>query len=134
MRASRLYHVRDYLSRAEAVGTGAIANKMRSVPSLSFDVDEGICNGSKHCGNDRDDFLFSPGADEVIPPTGWNVGGGWGSFRWGGAPGLVVEHDGHRLLVDFCLCAVFWSYGQLYPSHLGGVDFSAYKARLPGST
>ena len=64
------YHVRDYLARAEAVSLGEIERKMRGAPAnsfYSFDVIEGICNGSKHCGNDRDDFPFAPGAEQAIP-------------------------------------------------------------------
>jgi hypothetical protein len=35
-----------------------------------FDVVERICNGSKHRGNSRDQFLFVPGAEDVISPSG----------------------------------------------------------------
>jgi hypothetical protein len=114
------------------IGKHEISRQMRGLCVNSFDVVEGICNGSKHCGNDRDDFRFAPGTEEVIPVTGYGVGGGRSQFRWGGAPGLVVEHNGERLLVDFCLCAVLWSYGSLFPAHLGTVDFRNYKSRLPG--
>jgi hypothetical protein len=42
------YHVRDYLARAEDVKTKAIDALMRGVCANSFDIVEGICNGSKH--------------------------------------------------------------------------------------
>jgi len=125
------YHVRDYLHRAEGVGKLEIDRRMREKCAISFDVVEGISNGSKHCGNDRGDFRFAPGAEEVVLPFAFDVGGGFDHSRWD-VPGLVVEHDGHRLLVDFCLCSVLWSFGALFPLHLGQIDFSAYRDRVPG--
>ena len=106
------YHVRDYLSRAGAGDTGAIVAQMRGVCANSFDVVEGICNGSKHCGNSRDDFLFAPGAEQVIPVFAFGVpGSGWGVSRWD-VPGLLVEHKGHRMFVDHCVCAVLSTTGN----------------------
>ena len=125
------YHVRDYLARAEGIKEAKISQSMRSVCANSFDVVEGICNGSKHSGNTYDDFLFAPGAEQVIPPTGYGVGG-YSVGRYGGAPGLVVQHKGHRMLVDFGLCAVLSGYGQLYPAHFASIDFQEYRKRVPG--
>ena len=108
-----------------------ISQSMRSVCANSFDVVEGIRNGSKHSGNTYDDFLFAPGAEQVIPPTGYGVGG-YSVGGYGGAPGLVVQHKGHRMLVDFGLCAVLSGYGQLYPAHFASIDFQEYRKRVPG--
>jgi hypothetical protein len=54
-----------------------IDRRLRGMCAISFDVVEGISNGSKHCGNDRGDFRFDPGAEQVIPATGYGVGGGY---------------------------------------------------------
>jgi hypothetical protein len=100
------YHVRDYLAQALGERVGAIDQRLQNVCGHFFDVIEGMCNGSKHGGNSRGNFHFTPGDEERIPATGYGVGGGWGSFRWGGAPGLVVAHrassDLSRLLPIRC--------------------------------
>jgi hypothetical protein len=126
------YHVRDYLARAEGVKKTIISESMRSVCANSFDVVEGICNGSKHCGNTHDDFRFAPGAEQVIPSTGYGVGG-YGVGRYSGVPGLVVEHNGLGVLVDVGLCDVLSVYGQLYPAHFASIDLEKYRKRVPGS-
>jgi hypothetical protein len=123
------YHVRDYLARAEAVSLGEIGRNIRGVCANSFEVVEGICNGSKHCGNRRDDFLFAPGAEQATPVFAWGApGSGWDDSRWDG-PGLLVEHNGHRMFVDYSVCAALSAYGQIFPQHFASIDFDFRRYR-----
>jgi hypothetical protein len=126
-------HVRDYLARAEAVSLGEIERNMRAVCANSFEVVEGICNGSKHCGNSRNHFLFAPGAEKAIPVFAFDVpGSGWDVSRWD-VPGLLVEHNGHRMFVDHSACAVLATYGHLYPEQFASIDFETYRNWVPGA-
>jgi hypothetical protein len=129
------YHVRDYLTRAEGAvskheierSNREIERKMRGACAHSFDVVEGICNGSKHCGNSRDDFLFAPGAEEAVPVFAFDVpGSGWGVSRWD-MPGLLVEHNGHRVFVDYSVCAALSAYGQIFPQRFASIVFQKYR-------
>jgi hypothetical protein len=119
------YHLTDYLAKAEGASKKTIIKGMRGVCANSFDVVQGICNGSKHCGADAGVYRFRPGSEEIIPSAGYGTGF-YGHTRYGGAPGLLVEHNGERLLVDFCLRAVLETFGRLYPEHLAGANLGKF--------
>jgi hypothetical protein len=122
------YHLTDYLAKAINTNPNVVIENMRGVCANSFNVVQGICHGSKHCGRTGGIYKFQPGAEEVIAPAGYGSGG-YGHFRYGGAPGLVVEHNNQRMLVDFCLRAVLDSFGRLYPGHLAAEDLTSFAIR-----
>jgi hypothetical protein len=121
------YHVRDYLARAEDVSVGEIERNMRGVCANSFDVVEGICNGSKHYRNDYDDFLFAPGSEQAIPVLELDVPGSGLDVSRFDVPGLLVEHNGHRMFVDMSVCAALAAYGQIFPQRFASIDFRRYR-------
>jgi hypothetical protein len=136
------YHVRDYLARADAVSnskreiersTREIERKMRGVCANSFEVVEGICNGSKHSGNDRNKFLFAPGAEQAIPVFELDVAGSGLDVSRFDVPGLLVEHNGHRMFVDMSVCAALAAYGQILPQRFPSIDFRRYRERASKS-
>jgi hypothetical protein len=129
------YHVRDYLTRAEGAvskleidrSNREIKRKMRDACANSFDVVEGICNGSKHCGNDHGGFLFAPGAERAIPAFDFDVpDSGFDASRFD-VQGLLVEHNGHRVFVDHSVCAALSAYGQIFPQRFASIDFQKYR-------
>jgi hypothetical protein len=128
------YHVRDYLAEAGACSRTEVDRRIKALcGAFSFDVVEGVCNGSKHVRNTkRGDFQFTPGDEKSIPAAYWDVpGSGWDVARWD-IPGLEVEHQGQRLFIEFCLCAVLAAVGRAFPAEFSGVDLEGYGKRLPG--
>lgn len=119
------YHLTDYLAKADGTTSEKIIESMRSVCANSFNVVQGICHGSKHCGRDTGVYRYQPGSEEIIPSAGYGTGF-YGHFRYGGTPGLVVEHSDASLLVDFCLRAVLETFGRLYPQQLAGVNLASF--------
>ncbi len=115
------FHLCDYVSRANGVKLDVVRPAIRSLCQLSFDVVEGVCNGSKHCGRTRGTFRHEPGSEHDVPSFGWGQGG-YGHGRWGGLPGLEVELDGQRLLVDACLQAFIAGIAEAYPAHFKSSD------------
>jgi hypothetical protein len=51
--------------------------------------------------------------------------------RWD-IPGLEVEHQGQRVFIDFCLCAVLGAVGLAFPVEFSGVDLEGYGKWVPG--
>jgi hypothetical protein len=128
------HHVRDYVARAGGGSMADVDRKMRSLCKFSYDVLEGVANGSKHCGRDRGDFRFVPGDAKPVLPFAFDVAGaGWDEGRFDG-PGLEVEHEGHRVFIDFCVCAVLGSFGRAFPAEFSSVDLERYGQRVPGWT
>jgi len=127
------YHVRDYLAAVSSCARGEFDRRIRAQCASSFDVVDGVCNGSKHVRNtDRGDFKFTPGDEKSIPVFAFDVpGSGWNDARWD-IPGLEVEHQGQRLFIDFCLCAVLGAVGRAFPAEFSGVDLARYGKRVPG--
>jgi hypothetical protein len=125
-----VYHLTDYVAKAEGTGDRAASDvraKLRGACENSFDVVQGICNGSKHCGTKPGvRHAFSPGEESTVPPSAYGMSGGYGHGRYGGLPGLMVEHNGHRMLVDVCVTAVLETFERLFPQH-----FSAMKVPTP---
>jgi hypothetical protein len=125
------YHVRDYLAAGSSCSKGEVDRRIRSLCAFSFDVVEGVCNGSKHVRNTQGDFKFTPGDEKSIPVFAFDVSGGWDVARWD-TPGLEVEHRGQRVFIDFCLCAVLGVIGLAFPAEVSGVDLERYGKRAPG--
>jgi hypothetical protein len=126
------YHVRDYLAAASGCSMGEVDRRIRALCAFSFDVVEGICNGSKHVRNTRGDFKFTPGDEKPIPVFALDVvGAGFDEGRFD-IPGLEVEHQGQRAFIDFCLCAVLGAVGLAFPAEVSGVDLERYGKRVPG--
>jgi hypothetical protein len=123
-----VYHLTDYVAKAEGIGERAandVRAKLRGACENAFDVVQGICNGSKHCGTKPDvHHPFSPGTEGTVPPSAYGVSGGYGHGRYGGLPGLTVEHKGHQMLVDVCVIVVLETFGRLFPRHFSGVKMS----------
>jgi hypothetical protein len=126
------YHVRDYLAAASGCSKGEVDRRIKAICAFSFDVVDGVCNGSKHVRNtDRGDFKFSPGDEKSVPAFAFDVpGSGWGEARWD-KPGLEVEHQGRREFIDICLCAVLVAIGRAFPAEFSGVDLEGYGKRVP---
>jgi hypothetical protein len=127
------HHVRDYLALASGCGTWEVDRRIKALCAFSFDVVEGVCNGSKHVRNTKHgDFKFTPGDEKPIPIFAFDVAGsGWGEARWD-IPGLEVEHQGRRAFIDFCLCAVLGTVGLVFPAEFSSVDLEGYGKRVPG--
>ena len=126
------YHVRDYLAAAIGCETWEVDRRIRALTAFSFDVVQGVCNGSKHVRNRQGDFKFTPGDEKPIPVAAWDVpGSGWDMARLE-IPGLEVEHQGRRAFIDFCLCAVLGALGRAFPAEFSGVDLEGYGKRVPG--
>jgi hypothetical protein len=125
------YHVRDYLAEAGICSKNETDQRIQALCASSYDVVEGICNGSKHVRNtNRGDFKFTPGDEKTIPAFAWNVTP-WNEARLG-TPGLEVEHHGQRGFIDFCLCAVLGALGRAFPAEFSGIDLEGYGKRVPG--
>jgi hypothetical protein len=126
------YHVRDYLAAASGCSMGEVDRRIRALCAFSFDVVEGVCNGSKHVRNTRGDFKFTPGDEKPISAFAWNVPtSGWNMARWE-IPGLQIEHQGYRVFIDPCLCAVLGTLGLAFPAEFSGVDLERHGKRAPG--
>jgi hypothetical protein len=120
-------------SQATAPSTWRTSKAVRGVCANSFDVVEGICSGSKHCGNSKDDFLFAPGSEQAIPVFAFDLpGSGLDVWRLD-VPGLLVEHKGHRMFVDMSVCATLSAYGQIFPQRFASIDFRRYREWVPKS-
>ncbi len=115
------YHVRDYLAAVSGCSKEEVDRRIRALCAFSFDVVEGVRTGSKHVRNTkRGDFQFTPGDEKSIPVFAFDVvGSGWDEARWD-IPGLEVEHQGQRLFIDFCLCAVLGAVGRAFPAEFSG--------------
>ena len=127
------YHVRDYLAEAGICSRTEVDRRIQALFAFSFDVVEGVCLGSKHVRNTkRGDFKFTPGDEKPIPGFALDeAGSGLDEARWD-IPGLEVEHQGHRLFIDFCLCAVLGAVGRAFPAEFSGVDLEGYGKWVPG--
>ena len=126
------HHVRDYLAEAGICSKTEVDLRIKALCAFSFDVVEGVCNGSKHVRNTKHGaFKFTPGDEKTIPVAAWDVSGGWDMARWD-IPGLEVEHQGQRGFIDFCLCAVLGALGRAFPAEFSGVDLEGYGKRAPG--
>jgi hypothetical protein len=61
------YHVRDYLAKASGCSMGEVDRRIRAMSAFSFDVVEGVCNGSLHVRNTKHGkFKFTPGDEKPI--------------------------------------------------------------------
>jgi hypothetical protein len=127
------YHVRDYLAEAGICSRSEFDRRIRALCAFSFDVVEGVCNGSKHVRNTiRGDFKYSPGDEKPIPVFAFDVAGaGFDEGRLD-IPGLEVEHQGQRVFIDFCLCTVLGATGLAFPAEVSSVDLEGYGKRAPG--
>ena len=126
------WHIRDYLKQALGTPLSHVDASMNALCSFSYQVLEGVANGSKHFRNDRGEFHFTPGDEKQVPIFAFDVpGAGWGEGRWD-VPGLQIEHQGKRVFVDFCLCAVLGSVGRAFSSEFKGIDLDRYGAMVPG--
>jgi hypothetical protein len=126
------WHVRDYLKKGLGLSLGEVDARIKALCRFSFDVLEGLANGSKHFRNDKGDFHFTPGDEKPVPIFAFDTpGAGWDEGRWD-VPGLQIEHRGHRVFVDHCLCAVLGSFGRAFPAEFIGIDLDRYGAMVPG--
>ena len=131
------YHLIDHLAHAQrSAHTGKraskkereaeaekIRDKLRSVCASSFEVVQGICNGTKH-------------ADLVpmqhVPVFAFDVSGaGWDQGRWD-VPGLQVEHNGEKLFIDWCLQALLLTLRANYGPLLDALDLTFCDAAFRG--
>ena len=125
------YHVRDYLAAAIGCETWEVDRRIRPLTAFSFDVVQGVCNGSKHVRNRHGEFKFTPGDEKTISVLAWDVPVSEDMARWE-IPGLEVEHKGCRTCIHVCLYAVLGTVGLAFPAEFSGVDLEGYGKRLPG--
>jgi len=124
------YHVRDYMEKAGACTKQDVDRAIKGLYPLSWEVVEGVCNGSKHVRNtQRGNFKFTIGDQRRIPAFTAGVSF-WGHARLG-VPGLVVGHQGRSHYIDNCLCAVLGAFGRAFPE-LSGIDLEGYGQKVPG--
>jgi hypothetical protein len=127
------YHIGDYVAHARGCSKSDVDRAIKQLCSPSWDVIEGVCNGSKHVRNtSHGDFKFTPGDERPIPVFAFDVpGSGWNQARWE-IPGLEVDHQGNRLFIDFCLRTVLGAFGRAFPAEFSGVDLESYGQKVPG--
>jgi hypothetical protein len=126
------YHVRDYLAAAIGCETWEVDRRIRDLTAFSFDVVQGVCNGSKHVRNRHGEFKFTPGDEKSIPVFALDeAGSGLDEGRFD-IPCLAVEHQGYSICIDVCLCAVLGTVGLTFPAEFSGVDLESYGKRVPG--
>jgi hypothetical protein len=125
------YHVRDYLAVASGCSKQEVDRRIKAICAFSFDVVDGVCNGSKHVRNTiRGDFKYSPGDERSVPIFALGVAGaGLDDGRWS-IPGLEVEHQGRREFIDFCLCDVLEAIGRAFPAEFSSVDLEGCGKRV----
>src|SRR3984957_6335033 len=123
------YHVRDYLAEAGICSRTEVDRRISG--AFSFDVVEGVCNGSKHVRNRQGDFKFTPGDEKSIPVFSLDVAGAGVDGGPLGISCLEVEHRGYRQCIDVCLCAVLGTVGLAFPAEFSGVDLEGYGKRVP---
>jgi hypothetical protein len=118
------YSLVDYIARDVGINNSDVCKALRGVCEPAFDVVQGVCNGTKHAGNEKG-FQFVPGQDRDVPIFGgYDVpGSGYDQGRWD-VPGLSVERNGAELFLDTCIQVVLLNFFQLYQSQLGNLDLS----------
>ena len=121
------FHLVDYVARAENVKASQIAKNMQKESGDDFDIVEGICNGSKHCGRDWGEYRHLPGSETALGPISYGSGF-YGKGRYGGLPGLLVQHRGKDFLIDECLRKVLATFERVYSKHFLGISL---QERLP---
>lgn len=124
------YHIIDYLMRAALPPDRKarrnefrrISDKIRARCTDSFDVVEGICNGTKHCGRDTG-TPFTPGDEKQTLRFGFGLGPGIGGFGTGhfGPTRLVLEIEGRKHIVDAVIRAFLIATIDAFPDELGHV-------------
>jgi hypothetical protein len=125
------HHVRDYLAEA-GISKSEVDRRIRALCAFSYDVVDGVCNGSKHVRNTgRGDFKYTPGDERSLPIFALGMAGAGLEGRLD-IPGLAVEHQGQRGFIDLCLCAVLGTVGLVFPAEFSGVDLEGYGKRVPG--
>ena len=128
------YHVRDYLAGAGICSKTEVDRRIKALcGAFSFDVVDGVCNGSKHFRNTgRGDFKFTPGDEKSIPVFALDkAGSGLDEGRFD-IPCLAVEHQSYSICIDVCLCVVLGTVGLAFPAEFSGVDLEGYGKRVPG--
>jgi hypothetical protein len=125
-----VYHITDYVARAEKMKVGDVSAAMKGLCKLAFETVQGVRHGSKHCGNieskSKDKFPFTPGDESYVPLFAWDEPGAtWDQdeARWD-VPGLALQHAGQKMLIDECLHEVLVGFGQRFPQHFQGVDLA----------
>jgi hypothetical protein len=126
------YHLRDYVASACGGSKAAIDRKIQALCPVCWDVVEGVGLGSKHVRNtSTGNFKFTLGDERPIPAFVLDVpGSGLDESRFD-KPGLLVVHQGHRLFVDFCVCAVLGAFGRAFPAEFLGIALDRYWLRAP---
>lgn len=97
------FHVLDYLAApSRGLDFERIKSDTRAACPPSFDVVQGIANGSKHAGGKSRQWVI-PGTERDIPIFALDSPGtGWGQGRLG-VPGLGVMQGDIELMIDWCV-------------------------------
>lgn len=125
------HHLRDYIMRANVpIGASrskrdiefvAIDTSMKGRHAAEYEVVDGVCNGTKHCGRDSGAHHFMPGDEKRLEAFGFGPGyAGLDEGRWG-SPGLQIQHAGSSYFMDTCIKTVLRDFQAEYPQHLNGV-------------
>jgi hypothetical protein len=116
------YSLTDYLTKA---GAGEVWTRAREVCADEFDIVQGVCNGSKHCGTRADArHAFKPGDATKRPAAVWDDAE-WDRSLWDDEHGAVeVEHNGKTFDLYSCVKVVLETFQSQYPRHLDSVDFT----------
>ncbi|MCJ2059186.1 hypothetical protein MKL09_21925 [Methylobacterium sp. J-048] len=127
------YHVMDYVMRTASLAArpardaeyNRIQDEIIALCPDAFNIVEGICNGTKHCG--RDDpkkAQFTPGDETLSRPFGFGPGfAGFGEGTFG-PQRILVEHNGRQHVVDEAVVQFLRACQNAFPTHLAGIDLS----------
>ena len=114
------FHLCDYLFRAEGTSLTQVRQAIRAPAPDAFDIVDGVCNGSKHCGRDKGAFRHQPGSEEVR--AAFTVDHSFLDYDRLETEGLIVVHSGQAFYIDECLQTYLDAAMQAFPAHLGAAS------------
>jgi hypothetical protein len=89
------YCLVEYLAAEIGLHNTDVCKSIRTVCKPAFDIVQGVCNGTKHAGNDRGEFRFMPGNDQNVPVFAFDTPGGTADWRY---PALTSSTAGQNCL------------------------------------
>ncbi|WP_267360604.1 MULTISPECIES: hypothetical protein [unclassified Methylobacterium] len=119
-----IFHVLDYIAAARGERVGPVRGAVERMGPAVYEVARGICNGTKHAGNQSGNYRHVPGGELEVPEWVFDVdGAGWDEGRID-HPGLAVTFEGQDYFLDHVAQLLLLRICRRYPDELGAVDLS----------